>query len=146
MDDARKDAKRTSRCRPATVKAVAAFGVVVALAIGIAVAVAATPSAPRFPTATKLALPAGARTDPDPFSTLRDVSCVRPGLCTAVGDYLDRSHNFHVMTAALSHGRWRPITLSLPAGATYARPLAQAASLPGVSCTGAGVCTAVGSY
>ncbi len=81
----------------------------------------------------------------DDADSLTGVSCTSPGICTAVGHYVDSSGSTQAMTATLSGGTWTATELVLPAGATTTAGV-QDAHLKAVSCTSPGICTAVGYY
>lgn len=75
--------------------------------------------------------------------SLSSLSCLRPGFCAGVGDYLNGGGSSAVFAVAESNGTWRSAArINLPKGAR-----ADADDvLSGISCTSIGSCEAVGSY
>ncbi len=75
---------------------------------------------------------------------MESISCSAPGTCSAAGAYFDTSGNTEAMVVSESGGAPAPATeLGLPANAAGS---SQRATLGGIGCTAAGVCTAVGYY
>jgi len=90
-------------------------------------------------TGVEAPLPANAWTGPSgssgrPNVSLNSVSCVSPGTCAAVGDYVDGSDNGHGVLLSETGGTWAT-------GIEAAPP----ATLAAVSCASAGDCGAVGT-
>jgi hypothetical protein len=79
---------------------------------------------------------------PDQIAVVNGVSCLRAGRCVAVGSYMSVTGNEQPFVASESNGAWSAATSpKLPGSAPW-----QGAALHAVSCTGFGICQAVGSY
>jgi streptogramin lyase len=70
---------------------------------------------------------------------LNSVSCAAPGVCMAVGEYIDKQGNEEPLIESLASGVWTPSPGPAPGGSV-------AAAFDGISCPAAGSCTAVGDY
>lgn len=93
-----------------------------------------TETAGTWSTGAEAPLPANASTEAaDAGVSLNSVSCVSPGTCAAVGDYVDSSDNGHGLLLSETDGIWAT-------GMEAAPP----AMLSSVSCSSAGNCGAVG--
>src|SRR5215831_16027412 len=74
-----------------------------------------------------------------PNGTLDAISCASPGICIAVGGYVNRAGTEVPLAQARSRSGWRVLAAAVPPGAVFT-------NLFGVSCTAADACTAVGYY
>lgn len=73
------------------------------------------------------------------LASFSGVSCPSPGDCTAVGTWSTISLVTSGFAEQLRHGRWEPMNVPSPPGAT-------ATGLAAVSCPSADTCTAVGGF
>ena len=92
--------------------------------------------------ATESPLPGDAITDPP--SVMESVSCPTDGSCVAAGIYETGSHGTAAVLDTLSNGHWSATEAPLPSNAASGSN--ERAFLKSVDCTGAGSCTAIGSY
>lgn len=93
--------------------------------------------------ASQVTLPSNA-TGTVRYVGLESISCSAPGTCSAAGAYFDTSGNTDAMVVSEVGGSLAPAAeLGLPANATGS---SQRATLGGISCSAAGICTTVGYY
>jgi hypothetical protein len=78
---------------------------------------------------------------PGTDSILTSISCVRPGACMAVGNYIDASKAGHNLALRLSGGNWRVIAMPGGTGPEDPEGINGPAS---ISCSSATSCVAVG--
>jgi len=74
-----------------------------------------------------------------PNGLLDAISCASPGICIAVGGYVNRAGTGVPLAQARTRTGWRILATAIPPGAVFT-------NLFGVSCTAADACTAVGYY
>jgi hypothetical protein len=91
-----------------------------------------------------LEVPGSAKLNTAGWAEVRSVSCTAPGECATGGQYVDDGRGAQVFVASETHGSWGkaievPGTAALGGGGVLA-------GVDSVSCTGAGNCTAGGSY
>ena len=89
----------------------------------------------------ELQVPSSAGSNPD--VVLLSVSCSAPGYCSAVGHYDDNANYTQGVTITQTAGTWAPSERVVPPANAQQNPNAFVYS---VSCSGAGDCSAVGSY
>jgi hypothetical protein len=78
---------------------------------------------------------------------LDSVTCTRPGVCLAVGNYTSRNRGLLMMAAVDAGGRWtRAKEITLPGDAHSSVKNEIFADGGAVACPSSGNCTSVGSY
>jgi hypothetical protein len=91
-------------------------------------------------------LPAGYQTGKKETLELRGVSCSAAATCTASGDFLAATGNDEIFAVSEAGAAWgTPTVLQVPGDEVF-NANEQGMASAGISCTGAGSCTLVGSY
>jgi hypothetical protein len=93
---------------------------------------------------TALPLPVGAEI-PDQDAGLTSIACADGTDCTAVGSFLGAASSPQLLAEVESSGVWSAVTVAPPRTSGTGGPGVGPPGLFGVSCVGAGSCTAVGS-